>query len=984
MNNVITGSVQESFASFRDTIFQLNETDKKCTELDLHLKDTDTDSDQYVHGDAFTKRNTIPFPESLANIVHHPQAVPYKCGFLPSVNELWLSSKKSLYIWNFTAGNNIFKYECHEDIENVEVCIKESDLYVCTKNDISVHSFEKDSTGKLNILSNTKLRTNGVVMSNIYNTDTKRTFMQGNDGHLYEMDICRNNKGITTSIKNFTCLTEQSYMRYFSYFIQSVPEVPIKMISVDNNKKLIYILLKDSTIQTVDIQGGDFNYEHTFKAENIEYIQIIPSSQSKVVDLVAVNDKGDRYYLSNKASGLGLVQKRLAPPVYGSPLFHEFTDKYLHQCFSSTNTFGSICKSHENYLLLTCPNLMETTRTQFAFREDFYVEKVDDVYTIMGSDLLEFTRSIEDVLEPSGKPSPQIFTLNRNGITCYVRKRLIDRFTAMLAAENKHNIIEFSDNYGTSETIALCLLKGGQSDETATFLKDHPSINDGLLLYVSRLCKEIWTTNILKEVISLDIFEFVESHLEKLYLFLEQANIIDINSDMAVFIKRCKEGAGFTRFLHKIYLQDKSTTRASVTSHSSLSFEKLVSTEEGAFVAKDLVVACIEVSSVLNTTSNRSKITDFLSENCSSLLGENNIVFYRGLECHEVARNEVDKQPHLDQSLEHFKQIINLVSVEQLKELCSKYCAMRDYIGSVKLVLAKYHIIDSDQEARIQDIIFETKQMVLNEYKDYFLPFVQESLNLLDQENYHYRIYKWLIDNKQTEILTSLSTVHIVRFFTTLPENEGCDYLFQYYIHQKNYNDAVVTLKKLATKVENIALEKRIEYLDIACKLVTKLDNVSEETTCELKNLQKEAAIQSKLRDTLSKDNIEKPEALIESLSGFLKPAKELFDSFAYPNKLYEEALYLMDLMELYDWKYSKLAWTNIIERHKHRNELQKKLVEIGKQIYPSFVAYPTYILVHILDDHCAQYPEEFEEQFVMSTFTEVGIPQNVITELAT
>lgn len=143
-------------------------------------------------------------------------------------------------------------------------------------------------------------------------------------------------------------------------------KVPIKMISVDNNKKLIYILLKDSTIQTVDIQGGDFNYEHTFKAENIEYIQIIPSSQSKVVDLVAVNDKGDRYYLSNKASGLGLVQKRLAPPVYGSPLFHEFTDKYLHQCFSSTNTFGSICKSHENYLLLTCPNLMETTRTQFV------------------------------------------------------------------------------------------------------------------------------------------------------------------------------------------------------------------------------------------------------------------------------------------------------------------------------------------------------------------------------------------------------------------------------------------------------------------------------------------------------------------------------------------------------------------------------------------------------------------------------------------
>lgn len=38
MNNVIAGSVKESFASFRDTFLQLNKKDLEYTGLDLCLK----------------------------------------------------------------------------------------------------------------------------------------------------------------------------------------------------------------------------------------------------------------------------------------------------------------------------------------------------------------------------------------------------------------------------------------------------------------------------------------------------------------------------------------------------------------------------------------------------------------------------------------------------------------------------------------------------------------------------------------------------------------------------------------------------------------------------------------------------------------------------------------------------------------------------------------------------------------------------------
>ena len=41
-------------------------------------------------------------------------------------------------------------------------------------------------------------------------------------------------------------------------------------------------------------------------------------------------------------------------------------------------------------------------------------------------------------------------------------------------------------------------------------------------------------------------------------------------------------------------------------------------------------------------------------------------------------------------------------------------------------------------------------------------------------------------------------------------------------------------------------------------------------------------------------------------------------------------------------------------------------------------------MLVHILDAHCQAFPEEFKDEFVISTLPEVGIPQEIISEART
>ncbi|CEI88655.1 hypothetical protein RMCBS344292_03036 [Rhizopus microsporus] len=303
----------------------------------------------------------------------------------------------------------------------------------------------------------------------------------------------------------------------------------------------------------------------------------------------------------------------------------------------------------------------------------------------------------------------------------------------------------------------------------------------------------------------------------------------------------------------------------------------------------------------------------------------------------------------------------------------------------MKLVLAKYQLVNSDQKTQIYELIYDTLRSAFDEPEERLRVILQESLDLLDEENYHEIIYQWLIDNKQERALVTLTTPHLVQFFTTkLPESVGYHYLFEYYTYRSEYYDAIVALKRLSTVTRNVDLDKRVHYLERACDLMDKSADISNGEKQELLALYKEATIQTKIRNVLQQRHESDSISLVQSLNDVLKPAKELYHNIALPQNLYEEALYLMDFMELYDWKYAQLAWERIVKENKDSNALRNKLITMGKDLYPSIASYPVFMLVHILDAHCQAYPEEFKDEFVISTLTEVGIPQEIISEART
>lgn len=68
--------------------------------------------------------------------------------------------------------------------------------------------------------------------------------------------------------------------------------------------------------------------------------------------------------------------------------------------------------------------------------------------------------------------------------------------------------------------------------------------------------------------------------------------------------------------------------RLSSTS-TSCSFSDLVTSEEGAILSRELVLATIKASTLGNSSNQYIYISSFLDSNCSHLLGDNNIIYYK-------------------------------------------------------------------------------------------------------------------------------------------------------------------------------------------------------------------------------------------------------------------------------------------------------------------------------------------------------------------
>jgi hypothetical protein len=403
MDKVLTVSANPCLKDYRKQVQALIQKDQEDIGLDTYLQGIkknyftplqsrlnfciDLKSIKYATGDqqAFIKTNTMKFPQVISNLLKsmvyrailyliykltyyvltvHKNV--YKTGYLSAINRVWLSIGHDLYLWDLESDKEVFRYTCDEPIKHVNLisfsCMHQ-ELVLSTLKHVSLHRIAMEAN-KLKFTSKVIVDSSGIIMSNLVATDTKRVFMKGDDGQLYELNTLCDTSGRIVQCKIHRH-TANALLYYLPSRFKSTPESPIVSMVLDDEAKLLYMLLEDASIHLVNVQGSQYLPLSRYKGTKLASIHLIPSSESKQLNLMAVAHNGDRLYFTYQKPNIIYKYTLPAPPLPGHLMFNQLTSEKSELSFYQPGVFiTSLCKSEVRYIVFTSANAIETSESQ--------------------------------------------------------------------------------------------------------------------------------------------------------------------------------------------------------------------------------------------------------------------------------------------------------------------------------------------------------------------------------------------------------------------------------------------------------------------------------------------------------------------------------------------------------------------------------------------------------------------------------------------
>lgn len=429
----------------------------------------------------------------------------YKLGFLKAINHVWLCRGTALYLWNFIKKDSkVFRYDSSEVIEHVDIATftTQNQLVVSTRNYIYLHTIQ-EGEHKIQLATGVVVNSTGVVMSDIVTTrDTKRVFMKGDDGHLYELNLVFSNNDDIPTDGNLTCHTMNPVLRYLTMFFKSPPVASLKSLVLDDADNLLYMLLSDSSIHVAAIEGIRYAPLQRYMGENLESIHLV--QDTKKPSIMAVAKNGDRLFFQNEYPDIKLIFTRSAPPLPGSILFNNLTDQHADLSFYQQGIFASVLsKSEKHYLVLTNISFASVVDSNPVLVEDLYHGLLDSkVWSIIEEGQRQNKFKLKSTLESFDTPDRQISTLTNRGITRYNKQHIADYLESALKSLSPAHLNTFVQRYDGIETcfvahVLACSPR--QTPHAVDFIRQSIVRQEGLLLYFARIVKDIWAVNIKSE-----------------------------------------------------------------------------------------------------------------------------------------------------------------------------------------------------------------------------------------------------------------------------------------------------------------------------------------------------------------------------------------------------------------------------------------------------------------------------------------------------
>ncbi|ORZ09832.1 Nup133 N terminal like-domain-containing protein [Absidia repens] len=344
VNNMTTS--QEIHAKAGKLLNQQIEKDQKQIDLADMLKGST--SQQYTQspmGNAqfFLKNDSISIPDTISEVFDENESNTTFQGILPEIGRAWFTKDNVLYLWDYTEGTDVYKYDDQDQIISDVGLVRPKPgvfgdhiqyvLVVATPLEIILlgvglqSSPSEPSRNSMDLFA-TELcvSSDDIQMVSVQGTDNGRIFMCGMNGHLYEF-IYNHPKSWFSSC-SLHCLTLSSASYYllpkFSIFNSSSPG--FKYIAIDDERNVLYAFSDKSMIEVFYL--GPTKTEFTSIAKNsdiansarlmcrqnsttfvasdfdIEYLHVISISESTKIHLVAVTRRGYRLYFTHQRDAL--------------------------------------------------------------------------------------------------------------------------------------------------------------------------------------------------------------------------------------------------------------------------------------------------------------------------------------------------------------------------------------------------------------------------------------------------------------------------------------------------------------------------------------------------------------------------------------------------------------------------------------------------------------------------------------------------------
>ncbi|CAO0792466.1 unnamed protein product [Mucor circinelloides] len=261
-------------------------------------------------------------------------------GLLPDIGRAWLTIDCNLYIWNLNDENDYYEYSDQDQIiVRAELVKPKPDVFgdhikhvlvISTPLQVillAVSTKQAQSSTNLDTISlfatNMTMPADDEQMEQIGGTDDGRIFTIGRSGTVYEIEYHNPMKWLSKGCKLIK-RSESSFMSYivpqFRYFMSTPPRA--RSFVIDNERKVLYILYKETDAIEVVYLGSQFNsyksiYTLSTIKENaiqicrqqsrifspsdfdIETLHVISKAESKNIHLMAVTTTGHRLYFSH-------------------------------------------------------------------------------------------------------------------------------------------------------------------------------------------------------------------------------------------------------------------------------------------------------------------------------------------------------------------------------------------------------------------------------------------------------------------------------------------------------------------------------------------------------------------------------------------------------------------------------------------------------------------------------------------------------------